>query len=161
MGKSLQIFIPTFIVVMIFNQMMYGACFKSYCIAAAFPKVVILSAIISAFIYYVFHSENNNDKIEIKSHEDHIGNKANNKIENDTLSINEQKTTGYTDSSKKKYNVNEIREKYKNAYKVWGVDEDELLIRLHSEGMSINEISAHMGRQIGGIKSRLTKHKLL
>lgn len=58
MGKSFAIFIPTFLVVLFFNQLAYGACFKGYCIAAAFPKVVMLSLAISAFIYWVSKSEN-------------------------------------------------------------------------------------------------------
>ncbi|PSU21540.1 hypothetical protein CTM84_09315 [Photobacterium kishitanii] len=57
MIKSLYIFIPTFIVVMIINQFLYGACFKTYCLSAAFPKVVILSLAISAFIYFVKRDE--------------------------------------------------------------------------------------------------------
>ena len=57
MMKALSIFIPTFIVVMIINQFFYGACFKAYCLAAAFPKVVMLSLAISAFIYFVKRDE--------------------------------------------------------------------------------------------------------
>jgi len=57
MTKALSIFIPTFIVVMIFNQMMYGFCFKGYCIAAAFPRVTIISVVISFFIYFVSSEE--------------------------------------------------------------------------------------------------------
>ena len=57
MEKSLKIFIPTFLVVLVINQLAYGACFKGYCIAAALPKVTILSLAISAFIYWVSKSE--------------------------------------------------------------------------------------------------------
>lgn len=57
MGKALGIFIPTFLVVLAVNQLAYGACFKGYCIAAAFPKVTILSLAISAFIYWVSKTE--------------------------------------------------------------------------------------------------------
>ncbi|ENM3851143.1 hypothetical protein VCSRO184_3530 [Vibrio cholerae] len=57
MNKALKIFVPTFIVVLIVNQMAYGSCFKGYCISAAFPKVTILSLLISAFIYWVSKSE--------------------------------------------------------------------------------------------------------
>lgn len=57
MFTALKIFIPTFIVVLIFNQMAYGFCFKGYCIASAFPKVTILSLLISAFIYFVNKDE--------------------------------------------------------------------------------------------------------
>ena len=58
MIKALSIFIPTFIIVMIINQFFYGACFKAYCLSAAFPKVIILSLAISAFIYFVNRDEN-------------------------------------------------------------------------------------------------------
>ncbi len=57
MPTALKIFIPTFVIVLIFNQMTYGSCFKGYCIAAAFPKVIVLSLLISAFIYFVNKDE--------------------------------------------------------------------------------------------------------
>ncbi|WP_297407981.1 hypothetical protein [uncultured Cetobacterium sp.] len=58
MGKALSIFIPTFVVVLIVNQMFYGFCFKSYCLSAAFPKVVVLSILVSFFIFFVSDSSN-------------------------------------------------------------------------------------------------------
>jgi hypothetical protein len=57
MKKALKIFIPTLLIVLFLNQMAYGSCFEGYCLAAAFPKVTILSVIISAFIYWVSKSE--------------------------------------------------------------------------------------------------------
>lgn len=60
MEKALKIFVPTFVIVLILNQMAYGSCFKGYCIAAAFPKVTILSLLISAFIYWVSKNEEAN-----------------------------------------------------------------------------------------------------
>lgn len=60
MEKSLKIFVPTFFIVLFFNQLAYGSCFKGYCIAAAFPKVIILSVIISVFIYWVSKNEESN-----------------------------------------------------------------------------------------------------
>ena len=60
MEKALKIFAPTFIIVLIINQMAYGLCFKGYCIAAAFPKVTVLSLLISGFIYWVSKSDEAN-----------------------------------------------------------------------------------------------------
>lgn len=54
---ALKIFVPTFIVILILNQLFYGACFEAYCIAAAFPKVIVLSLLVSVFIYWVKGSE--------------------------------------------------------------------------------------------------------
>jgi hypothetical protein len=60
MERALKIFLPTFVIVFVFNQMAYGSCFEGYCIAAAFPKVTILSVFISAFIYWVSKNEESN-----------------------------------------------------------------------------------------------------
>jgi hypothetical protein len=57
MEKALKIFIPTFIIILLLNQMAYGFCFKGYCIASALPKVTILAVIVSAFIYWVKKNE--------------------------------------------------------------------------------------------------------
>ncbi len=57
MSKALKIFIPTFIIVMFFNQLGYGSCYKAYCLSAAFPKVTFISLGASAFIYWIIKSE--------------------------------------------------------------------------------------------------------
>lgn len=62
MKKALSIFIPTFLIVLAINQMMYGSCFKGYCLAAAFPKVTILSLMISTFIFFVSNSDDEQNK---------------------------------------------------------------------------------------------------
>jgi tryptophan-rich sensory protein len=56
--KALQIFIPTFLVILVINQATYGMCFEAHCLSAAFPKVTILSVAVSAFIYWVTKGEN-------------------------------------------------------------------------------------------------------
>ena len=38
---------PIFFVVLIFNQSSYGSCFESYCIAAALPRVLVITFIVS------------------------------------------------------------------------------------------------------------------
>ncbi len=138
MTKALQIFIPTFAIVMVANQMMYGACFKAYCLAAAFPKVVILSLAISTFIYWI-------------------------RSEEETLSDNiESEDDGTnTETDAKSYSVDSIREDHAKAYAKWSAKEDETLQRLHSEGLSVAEIAEKLERQKGGIRSRLKKHRLL
>lgn len=57
MFKAIVIFVITFCVVMIFNQIGYGSCFSSYCMTAAIPKVTVISVVISAFIYWVNQNE--------------------------------------------------------------------------------------------------------
>ena len=51
------IFIPIFIVAMLFNQISYGGCFKGYCLSAAFPKVAIISAVITGIFYAATRSK--------------------------------------------------------------------------------------------------------
>ena len=62
MQKALTIFIPTLVVIMVINQMFYGACFEAYCLAAAFPKVLVLAVIVSTFLYFVSKSEDEVNK---------------------------------------------------------------------------------------------------
>lgn len=57
MQKTLAIFIPVFIVLFLLNQSFYGGCFKGYCLAAAFPKVLILSAVLTGVFYAISKSE--------------------------------------------------------------------------------------------------------
>jgi len=52
MVKTITIFIVTFSIVMLVNQISYGSCFASYCLSAALPKVTLLSVVISAFIVW-------------------------------------------------------------------------------------------------------------
>lgn len=49
--RVIGIFILTFMVVLFINQISYGGCFASYCISAAFPKVFVVSSIITAVIF--------------------------------------------------------------------------------------------------------------
>jgi hypothetical protein len=47
MINNLKIFGISFVVIGIINQAFYGFCFKSYCLSAVFPKVLILSIIVT------------------------------------------------------------------------------------------------------------------
>lgn len=57
MHRAIKLFIGTFLAVFVVNQMFYGACFKGYCLSKAFPKVVVLSAIIAAVIHFMSISD--------------------------------------------------------------------------------------------------------
>lgn len=58
MTRAVTIFIPTFLVIFVINQMFYGWCFKGYCLAAAFPKVILISALLTWFFYTLTKDEN-------------------------------------------------------------------------------------------------------
>lgn len=51
----------------------------------------------------------------------------------------------------------EIRKTYSGAYRKWTDEDDEKLLRLHSEGKSTKELSEIFGRTNGAIRSRLNK----
>jgi hypothetical protein len=55
--KALKIFIPVFLVIFVINQLFYGGCFEAYCLAAAFPRVTVLSVVVSALIYWISKEE--------------------------------------------------------------------------------------------------------
>jgi len=56
-NEKLKIFITTFLVVLVINQLFYGACFAAYCIAAAIPRVFIMSILLSWFLYSAKNSD--------------------------------------------------------------------------------------------------------
>ena len=151
MNKAISIFIPTFVVVMIFNQMFYGACFKAYCLSAAFPKVTILALAISIFIYYITKQEYTSNEQE----EDlNFESKINPIQEEDAITSHPVHVSAHTtkQEQRKSYSVDEVREEHKNAYKAWSKYDDEDLMRLYSEGMSINDLCKEFGRHRGGIR---------
>lgn len=53
MEKFFRIFVFCFLGIGFFNQMFYGFCFSSRCLGYAFPKVLLMSVIVSAVIYVV------------------------------------------------------------------------------------------------------------
>ena len=57
MERAIKIFIPTFLVVLVVNQAFYNFCFAAYCLAAAFPRVVIMSAVVTGVLYWIKKSE--------------------------------------------------------------------------------------------------------
>jgi len=61
----------------------------------------------------------------------------------------------------KAHDLDEIRKKYPRAYAKWSSEEDERLMRKHSEGICITEIAAIFQRQPSAIQSRLGKLGLL
>lgn len=57
--------------------------------------------------------------------------------------------------------ITEIRKKHKNAYKPWTKKDDEDLIYEFKKNKDLKMIAKKFDRQIGGIKSRLRKLKLI
>lgn len=54
--------------------------------------------------------------------------------------------------------VEEMRKTYPKAFTPWGADDDKTLLEYFNAGQSINDLSATLGRQPGGIRARLKKH---
>lgn len=50
-----------------------------------------------------------------------------------------------------------LRLKHPNAYMPWTSEQEELLLELHKEGMSVSRIAKELGRQVGAIRQRLEK----
>jgi hypothetical protein len=57
--------------------------------------------------------------------------------------------------------ITEIRKKYKNGYKPWSKKDDNDLIHDFKKDYDLKIIAKKFDRQIGGIKSRLRKLKLI
>jgi len=60
-GRYFMIFILAFPIVLVINQSFYNFTFKGYALAAAFPKVIILTGIISYIIYIVKNADGKPD----------------------------------------------------------------------------------------------------
>jgi len=63
--------------------------------------------------------------------------------------------------AKKKFSVKVLREKYPNAYRPWGDDEDALLEKLFGEERKTKEMAAELGRQPGAVRARLRKLEIV
>lgn len=61
----------------------------------------------------------------------------------------------------KPHSVTEIRKKYPAAYEKWTKEEEQKLISEYNNGKTIEELSKILGRQPGGIRSRLKKLKII
>lgn len=62
--------------------------------------------------------------------------------------------------SEKTYSVDEVRTKYKDAYRPWTTDLDNELTIMFCEGVNVKDIAKHFGRTKGAIKSRIKKLEL-
>jgi ATP-dependent exoDNAse (exonuclease V) beta subunit len=62
--------------------------------------------------------------------------------------------------SGKAYEVNEVRVKYKGAYKPWTAELDAELRQLLGTRIKIKEIAVHFGRTTGAIRLRIRKLEL-
>lgn len=58
------------------------------------------------------------------------------------------------------YSVEATRREYPNAYTPWSVKDDEELERMWREGITLEELSKHFERKVGGIRARIAKLKL-
>jgi DNA-binding NarL/FixJ family response regulator len=70
-------------------------------------------------------------------------------------------TPGATSSVVPSYSVEEIRSEHTNAYRAWSPEEEGELRQLHAGGLSVDAIGARIGRQSGGVRSRLRKLGLI
>ena len=57
----------------------------------------------------------------------------------------------------KTYTLNEKRKQFPNAYKPWSTEDDKLLVTLHYENRSIEELMSIFKRNEGAIHSRIQK----
>ena len=57
----------------------------------------------------------------------------------------------------KAYTLNEKRKQFPNAYKPWSTEDDKLLVTLHYENRSIEELMSIFKRNEGAIHSRIQK----
>lgn len=53
--------------------------------------------------------------------------------------------------------IAKVRETYPNAYNVWTAEEDALLRQLVKENFAVADIAVQLGRQAGGVVSRMEK----
>lgn len=60
----------------------------------------------------------------------------------------------------KKYSIEQIRTKFKNAYKPWTSDDDERLELLFCQGKKVKELAEIFDRKTGAIRSRINKLEL-
>jgi len=65
------------------------------------------------------------------------------------------------ESDQKSYSLESIHHDHPNAYQKWDAKMDEQLVKLFRSGKSVNQIARIMGRQNGGIQSRLRKLHLV
>jgi DNA-directed RNA polymerase specialized sigma24 family protein len=87
------------------------------------------------------------------------------KVENDEKSYEEisskhQKLLAIEPANDKKYSVDEIRIKYKEAYRPWTIELDDELTVMYCEGINGRDIAKHFGRTRGAIRSRIKKLEL-
>ena len=72
-----------------------------------------------------------------------------------------EKASKFVPESQPLSELENIRKQSPNAYKRWNAREEERLIGMFNDGWGVNEISTALGRQIGGVRSRLFQLKLI
>ena len=71
-----------------------------------------------------------------------------------------QKTDKAESKTEKAYSVEEVRTKYKDAYKPWTSELDNELTVMYCEGVNVKDMAKHFGRTRGAITSRIKKLEL-
>jgi hypothetical protein len=61
------------------------------------------------------------------------------------------------EGQQKSYSLEDIRSKHKRAYERWSSAEEDKLKKAYGAGQSVDQIAQALGRQPGGIRSRLQK----
>lgn len=69
--------------------------------------------------------------------------------------------TGKVVAMEKKYSVENVREKHKDAYMPWTTELDNELTIMYCEGVSVREMAKHFGRTQGAINNRIKKLELV
>ncbi len=62
--------------------------------------------------------------------------------------------------TEKSYSVEEVRTRYKDAYKPWTQELDDELTVMYYKGFNVKDIAKHFGRTKGAIRSRIKKLEL-
>jgi superfamily I DNA/RNA helicase len=57
----------------------------------------------------------------------------------------------------KSYDVNEVRENHKDAYRPWTPELDDKLAEMYRENAAVKKLAEHFGRTAGAIRSRIKK----
>jgi hypothetical protein len=60
-----------------------------------------------------------------------------------------------------KTSLEELKEKYPNAYEPWTADDDKKLTNLYRKGKTVKQLTEVFGRQPGAIEARLNKLELI
>ena len=81
-------------------------------------------------------------------------------MEQQRKEVLKQKAEKKESKTEKAYSVEEVRTKYKDAYKPWTSELDNELTVMYCEGVNVKDMAIHFGRTRGAITSRIKKLEL-